>query len=243
MKALIAAAGKGTRLKEFTKNTNKCLLQIGGKPLLRHTVETLKKQGINEIYIITGYYSEKIKEELGGLAYYIYNQNYAETSILGSIILAKEYLIDSEFLFITGDSLIHPDILKKILKVEGDIKVLIELKQCDDEDMKVVINGYKIINMSKNIPCNLANGEYTGITLFSKKSSKTLFTEIEKSLQTKNSQYLAEILLLMQQKGYHLKPIYSENIPRIEIDYPEDLKKAQQIYKKIKQSQLKTIKD
>ena len=72
----------------------------------------------------------------------------------------------------------------------------------------------------KNIPCNLANGEYTGITLFSKKSSKTLFTEIEDSLQIKNSQYLAEILLLMQQKGHHLKHIYYENITRIEIDYP-----------------------
>ncbi|MEK6969039.1 MAG: phosphocholine cytidylyltransferase family protein [Nanoarchaeota archaeon] len=235
MKALISAAGKGTRLGELTKNTNKCLLQIGGKPLLRHTVETLKKQGINEIYVITGYYGEKIKEELGDLVHYVYNPNYAETNILGSIILAKEHLIDSEFLFITGDSLVHPDILKKILDAEGDIAVLIELKQCDDEDMKVIIDEHKITQMSKNIPCNLANGEYTGITLFSKKSSKTLFTEIEDSLQIKNSQYLAEILLLMQQKGHHLNPIYSENIPRIEIDYPEDLKKAQQIYEKIKQ--------
>ncbi|MBT3814197.1 NTP transferase domain-containing protein [Candidatus Woesearchaeota archaeon] len=231
MKALITAAGMGTRLGNITKDTNKCILNVGNKPLLLHSVEILKNVGIDDIYVIIGHHGEKIKQLLGDKVNYIYNPDYATTSILGSIVLAKEHLFQSEFVFLTGDSLLHPELIKGLLEPSQDVLVSIELKKCNEEDMKVVLENHNIKEISKTISLDQAQGEYTSLTRFPKESSTVFFNEVEKAINNQNCKtYVADILLNLQNLGFNLKPIYT-NKPRIEIDFLEDLEKAQALYK------------
>lgn len=232
MKALITAAGLGTRLGKLTKNTNKCLLKVGGKPLLMHLVETLNNQSINQIYIVTGHCSEQVKGALGNKAKYFLNSNYASTSLLSSILLAKEELIGSDFLVMTGDSLMHPKILKSFLETKGQVLASVELKKCDEEDFKATIKDNKIINMSKEIPLQEAAGEFTALIKISKEASQAFFEEIEEFIKEGGQKkYIADIVLLLQKKGFEVKPAYTGGLPRIEIDFPEDLRRAEKIYK------------
>ena len=65
MKAVILAGGKGTRLANLTKSIPKPMLKIGEKPVLEHQIELLKRYGIRDIIILTGYLSEVIEEYFG----------------------------------------------------------------------------------------------------------------------------------------------------------------------------------
>ena len=62
MKAMIFAAGLGTRLKEETRNKPKALVEVGGKTLLQHTIKKLKKEGISEIVVNVHHYPDLIKK-------------------------------------------------------------------------------------------------------------------------------------------------------------------------------------
>src|ERR1041385_7509330 len=65
MKAVILAAGKGTRMKELTSELPKPMLRVQGKPILEHIAEGLKSAGIRDIFIVTGWRAEVIEEHFG----------------------------------------------------------------------------------------------------------------------------------------------------------------------------------
>ena len=60
MKVIILAAGQGTRLRPLTDNKPKCMVELLEKPLIQHQIETLRRNGIDDIHIATGYLQEKI---------------------------------------------------------------------------------------------------------------------------------------------------------------------------------------
>ena len=203
MKALITAAGLGSRMGSITSNTNKCLLKIGGKSLLRILVDNFKKQGISEIVVITGYCAELVEKELQGEVTFIHNKDYASTSILGSITLAEQYLKGSDFIFSTGDSLLHPQLIENMIHFEHKENILlcVDVKPCDDEDMKVIIKDNTIIDMGKMISPQEATGEYTGLTYFPVAASKIFFDLVNNSLkQQSKNQYVAQMLLSLQNR-------------------------------------------
>jgi len=75
MKAIIVAAGPGSRLRPFTEEKPKCLLEVGGKTILQPALDTLRKNDINDIVIVRGYMKDAINYP--DIQYY-YNPNYLE---------------------------------------------------------------------------------------------------------------------------------------------------------------------
>lgn len=65
MKAVILAAGKGTRMRELTQDIPKPMLKVQGRPILEHIVTGLVSSGIREIFIVTGYQAETIERHFG----------------------------------------------------------------------------------------------------------------------------------------------------------------------------------
>ena len=64
-KALILAAGKGTRMWPLTDNTPKPLLPLGGEPIIQRQIKELKKNGVKEVYVLIGYQMKEISDFLG----------------------------------------------------------------------------------------------------------------------------------------------------------------------------------
>lgn len=115
MRAILLAAGMGTRLRPLTENTPKSLIKINEEPLLERQLKFLKEIGIEEIYIVTGYLNEKfeyLKEKYN--VNLIYNKYYNKYNNIYSMFLAKEFLGNSYV--IDADVYLTKNFFKKDLK-------------------------------------------------------------------------------------------------------------------------------
>jgi choline kinase len=205
MKAILISAGKGARLYPLTKNTPKCLLQIGnGITILESQLETLKKVGIKDISIITGYLSEQVEAKIKYIndinIEIIYNPFYEDYNNLYSLWMAK-YSMDQEIVTINGDDIFTETAIELLLERDEDIVMSISRKDhYDDDDMKVVTVGERVIKVGKQISINECNGESVGIIKYSKKGANLLKNELEtmvKSGEHKGSFYLEALQSMM----------------------------------------------
>ena len=93
MKALLLAAGRGSRLGRHTADQHKCLTRIGERSLIERQIETLRGAGIDEIVVATGYRAEMLEFE--GIKY-VHNPDWATTNMVETLFCAEEHLTDDE---------------------------------------------------------------------------------------------------------------------------------------------------
>src|SRR3989344_1111270 len=107
-KAVLLVGGMGTRLKPLTDTTPKALLKVNEKTITEHLFDLLKKYGIREVILCTGYLKDKIKEYFGDGSKVGINITYVEENsplgTAGPLKLAKKYLKES-FIVSNGDEL------------------------------------------------------------------------------------------------------------------------------------------
>lgn len=116
MQAVILAAGKGLRLRPFTENHPKPLIEIDGKPLLEYTLESLP-DNISEIIIVIGYLGEQIRDHFGDVwngkpIKYVVQEQLIGT---GDAVQQTKSLVDENFLVVNGDDLYAKTDLSKLL--------------------------------------------------------------------------------------------------------------------------------
>ena len=122
-KALIIAAGLGSRLKKHTENLPKCMLDFGGKTLLQRQLDSYKKNGIKDISLIRGYKKEKINYK--GIKYFE-NKDYKNNNILNSIFYA-ENVINGNIIISYSDILFDPSVVERTLNSDHDISVVVDI--------------------------------------------------------------------------------------------------------------------
>jgi choline kinase len=242
VKALITAAGMGKRLGALTQSQNKSLLRIGGKPLITHLLAQLKRSGIRDIVVVTGYESSKLVKTIGPSARAVYNPFYRVSGILGSFWQARPFLEKNAFLFTTSDHFFHPSVLRDCLKRQNGLTIVVQKKKTyTNEDAKVIIKKKSVIRMGKDIPPQHADGEFGGMVLFSRRASRLFFLELEAHFKKGGlGSYMMDILQIVAQK-YRIPISYTlcrEN-SRIEVDSVHDLIKARRLSKIFKNKPIK----
>ena len=119
-KAVILAAGLGSRLKPLTDSAPKCLTEVNDRSLLGHTLGILEKNGIDETVVVVGYLGdiviEKVGESYGGMKVtYLWNKIYEKTNSMYSAWLAREYLEQGAVL-IEGDTIFEESLVRGVLR-------------------------------------------------------------------------------------------------------------------------------
>ena len=122
-KSLIVAAGLGSRLKDHTENTPKCMLDFGGKTLLQRQLFSYKECGIDDISLVRGYKKNKINYK--GIKYFD-NNEYKDNNILNSIFYAEE-VINGNIIISYSDILFEPFIVQRTLDSDHDISVVVDV--------------------------------------------------------------------------------------------------------------------
>jgi len=122
-KALIVAAGLGSRLKDHTEDLPKCMLDFGGKTLLQRQLSSYKKCDINDISIIRGYKKNKINYK--GLNFFD-NNDYRNNNILNSIFFGEE-VINGNIIISYSDILFEPYVVQRALDSDHDISVVVDI--------------------------------------------------------------------------------------------------------------------
>jgi choline kinase len=118
MKAVILAAGQGTRLRPITNDFPKCLVQVNGKPMMQYQLESIARIGIRECVIVVGFKGELIERYFGSNfrstnLIYIENDRFQETNNLYSLWLASDQLL-GDIILLEGDILFHPSLLEEV---------------------------------------------------------------------------------------------------------------------------------
>lgn len=119
-KAIILAAGMGTRLRPRTDDTHKCLTEVNGTTIIENALEVLEKSGIKETILVVGYLGNQIKERIGQQygnmsVSYIENKFFESTSTSYSLFKGLELLQDYDEVFILeGDVIFEADILSEL---------------------------------------------------------------------------------------------------------------------------------
>ena len=122
-KALIIAAGLGSRLKKHTENLPKCMLDFGGKTLLQRQIDAYNKNNIKDISLIRGYKKEKINYK--GLRYFE-NKDYRNNNILNSIFYAEK-IINGNIIISYSDILFDPIVVQRTIDSNHDISVVVDI--------------------------------------------------------------------------------------------------------------------
>ena len=123
MKAIILAAGVGSRIRPMTDNCPKCLLEIGGVTILERMLSNIQACGINDVVFVLGYLQEQIEDFVKNSfpdlnAQFIVNDLYGETNTGYSLMLAEEYVKGSTFVKFDADVVFDKVILENLLASE-----------------------------------------------------------------------------------------------------------------------------
>ena len=228
MFGLILAAGKGTRMGNIGKP--KCLLRMGDTSIIEFQVEFLKKVGIHDILVITGYQSEKIKNVLKNGVKFLNNPKFSETNNLHSMWVARKILQD-DFICIYSDLMFHPEILSRCYNSKSDACLMVETNT-REETMKVKTQSGKIIAVSDDIPNDQVNGNFIGMAKFSKPLAKILFNEISVLVRENNTDaYYTLAIEKMIEQGIKIGYSTTNNFPWFNINDQNEFKKSEKIFK------------
>jgi len=124
---IILAAGLGSRLLPLTKDKPKSLIEFAGKSLLITQIDMFRKNGINDISIVTGYKKEKIV--IDNINYFE-NKEFGKTSTLLSLFCAQEKIKNSTIISYS-DIIFEESILKKLLEDKNEISIVVDKKWID----------------------------------------------------------------------------------------------------------------
>ena len=237
MRGIILAAGQGVRL-AGTSVQPKCLVEIGGSTLLQRQIRALRQAQVTDIVIVVGYERDRIKEACGSDISFVENPDFAQTSSLYSLWLAREYLADG-FIVLNSDVFFHPQILNDLLEFPAEDALLISYSGSSsdplgEEEMKVRVEADLVADISKSMDPREAHGENVGIVKFGAQGAKILINHLNSLVANGAARDWAPRAFREFARHRPLHAVSTSGYPWIEIDFPADYEKAvHEIYPKI----------
>jgi choline kinase len=232
MKALILAAGRGTRIRSVHGERPKCLIQFGpGAPtILDHQIDGLLSAGIAKIGIVVGYKRDQIIQHVHAnyrsdihRFRFIDNSAFAETNNIYSLWVAREWLKGDSFVCLNADVAFDHRILPRAVSSPAPINMIVD-QQWRDETMKVVIAGSRVTRMSKQISPSEFSGTYIGITTFGANIQERLFDKIDELIRTgRKNEFFNMAVQQLADEGVQIGFTSTFDLPWAEIDDPGDL--------------------
>jgi L-glutamine-phosphate cytidylyltransferase len=120
MRAVILAAGRGSRLGHLGADRPKCLVEFAGKPLIERQIAALRRGGVDEIGVVRGYRAEMI--DLPGLSYFL-NQRWAETNMVMSLTTAAAWLRSGPAIVSYGDIFYRSELVRGLADAPGQMVI------------------------------------------------------------------------------------------------------------------------
>lgn len=173
MKAIILAAGRSRRLFPITNRKPKCLLSVGNVSLIDRLLNDLKKFGIDEIVMVTGFranmLSRLVKEAHPNIKFsFVNNEDYADTLPAYGLWMARDEL-SNDVLYLNSDVLCESPIIKEVIEHKHESVTAIQQNKWDEEQVKVIVDeSDRVVEIGKHISEEKSHGEFIGVTKFGK---------------------------------------------------------------------------
>ncbi|MCO4209179.1 phosphocholine cytidylyltransferase family protein [Aeromonas sp. 1805] len=232
-RAIILAAGRGSRMKDMTAEKPKCLTMLYGRPLLEHQLSALRAAGITDIAVVTGYMREALTSY--DLVEF-YNSRWAETNMVASLCCAREWLMDEECIVSYSDIFYSPEAVTTLLNTNNDVAITYDPNWLnlwrqrfsdplsDAESFKLDEESYLIEIGNKTTDAALIQGQYMGLLKFSPVGWKRVeeYRERLPVVMQDNMHMTGTLNSMIQQNDIKIKALPYDG-EWGEIDSPEDL--------------------
>jgi len=211
LKAIILAAGRGSRLKRFTESRPKCLNKVGGRTIVEHQLSALRAEGINEIVIVTGYRGHMLSK-LG--CEVIRNRSWKRTNMVASLLCAVERF-DGPAIVSYADILYGKDTVYELKKQKNDIVVVYDLdwktlwnarfdRPLQDAESFVIDADSRIRDIGQKVQnIDEIQGQYTGLMRFSAQAFSWIKNFADQQTENvMNKMDMTTLLRLLMQQDY-----------------------------------------
>jgi choline kinase len=230
MRGVILAAGKGSRLNGTAGESPKCLVELGGISLIERQIRVLREAGVDDIVVVVGCQAERVRRACGHRVTYIENVRYAQTNSLYSLWLARP-LLHEGFVVLNCDVLFHPALLTDLLTSRHADALLLGYREATqppygDEEMKVQVRSGRVVDMSKAMDPAKADGENLGIVKFGARGAAALVPIMDDLIAQGGLRDWAPRAFAQFARQHALHAIGTRGLPWIEIDFPEDYRRA-----------------
>lgn len=236
--AVLLAAGMGNRLRPFTDNKPKCMVEVGGKPLLAHTMDALEQSGFDKLVVVTGYKEEVLREfienyQISMKVIFVHNEIYDETNNIYSLWLAFNYL-NNGFALIESDIILESQILKEFTTPNRIALDIYDQNKHTGTTASVSKDGYLenlYLKHSKK-PTNTELYKTVNIYSFCPDSGISLFNKIDELIKNGdvNSFYELALIELIKRNEISLEMVNFNTVWWDEIDTPDDLERVEMVY-------------
>lgn len=210
MKAILMAAGMGTRISQKT-NKPKSLLKVGEESIIRHTIKMLQSNGIEDVIVIVGFKEEYIREELKDMNVKIYyNPFYRVTNSIASLWFAKDELDGKDSIILANaDVFWEEDILNDIKNSKENVVMLGDKSRTEVGDYFFKCRDNKIVDYGKELTLENRTCEYVGIAKITKEFIKTFKDNMEILIKDEDYNLWWENILysLSDEKDIHVKDV------------------------------------
>jgi choline kinase len=235
-KAVILAAGSGTRLRPLTEKMPKCLVPVAKRPLLGRMLDPLVEVGISEVVVVTGYMSEAVEEYVAQAPLpcrCVYNPRFDSANNYYSLLVARKALARAPFLKLDGDVIFESRVLKRVLAGAGAIRLGVDVRpNLGAEEMKAAVDDRgRVQALSKALDPKQCAGESMGIEWISAAAFDRVFDTLQamadRGLDDEYYEYAYDTLA---RTGYDVQAVDISGLRVTEIDDLDDLARAERLF-------------
>jgi choline kinase len=235
MKSVILAAGRGSRLRPITDKIHKSLLKVGSERILGWQIRNYIRQGVKEIYVVTGYKAKEVKQfinkldkniNLGNKINIIHSNKWSSTDNLYSLYLTEAYVRGDAFVLSNADVIAEKTIFEAICSKRGKAIVPYDSQNIDPEALMLETrDGRPSAILDKGSKSGA--GATIGMFSFDENASEALFSDIENHIDLKGEKtqwFEASLDRIFSEVRFKSMDIGGSDW--VEIDSVDDLRRA-----------------
>lgn len=230
VRAAVLAAGRGVRMGGAKPKT--ILTLDDREPLLFYILEGLKRTGVDDLLVVTGFMPEAVTsfvtEHWGDEnVSFVRNTRYASWGNFHSARMALDQSPGFDLMIVNSDIVVHPDVFTRVVETPGDLVLAVEERYgLDVEDMRVRLNGRRVTDIGKDLEMQFSAGEFCGISLLRERAHNA-YRDVATAVEWERSSHI------------YYEDVYKRMLPQVdaraaevlpgeyaEVDAPEDIKAA-----------------
>lgn len=238
MRAVILAAGLGSRLEPLTLERPKCMVEVAGVAIVDRMIARIAEAGIEDVVVVTGHLHEVLERHLASSAHpvarravTVWNERYAEWGNFYSLLVARDAIGGDSFIKLDGDVVMDGGVLPALLAAPGPAVLAVDRKPgLGDEEMKVRVEHGRAVELSKRIPPEAALGESIGIERIDAELAPAVFDALAKLIDLgETHEYYERAYELLMRDGAAFGFADITACTWTEVDNRDDLAEAERL--------------
>jgi len=224
MRAVLLAAGVGSRLGARSAALPKCLTVIAGRPLLLHHLERLRDAGITDVTVVAGHLADAVVAAVGDRARVVVNDDYATTNSLVSLNTAAPWLRGDGFILQNADVLYAPALVKRFVAHPAPNACLVDAgREYHESEHRIATDGPRIHRYERGLTPDQSVGESAQLLKVGARDADAFLRRIAELAASDGATGFPLQAYDVLQAGSGLFAVFTGGLPWYEVDTPEDL--------------------